>query len=361
MSKNKKLYILIAIIVLSFSSFLYFYLSPKTYEIIYEVDGFKIVERFNKEYRYYSFEISNDEFTYYFIFEFNYRSRRKLITNIEEIKEDNLHCIKPIIPNVDTYSLCYKDGELVSYFLINPTDFDRVLREFNGVRIYGFNNRTFLLWNYNSFYLLSENLEKEIPVLESDMYDIPLATLVNNNLFIPNYDQSNMFNEAFVINLRNGNKETWRLDNEIYYSSYIMGVYNQSIFLFDNRNRRQYELIPHRKRMREVTRRDMGKVYQRGWKDISVNRLATSNVLFEFFHTHNYLIRNNRLYLNFAGSNQYIRVSDKEDIKIISAINEVVFYLKDDRLYSFSPFTGEMLLLENFEWNFNYTNMIFIY
>ena len=37
-----------------------------------------------------------------------------------------------------------------------------------------------------------------------------------------------------------------------------------------------------------------------------------------------------------------------------------IYYISDDKLYVYSSFDGDKLLVENFEWNFNYKNIVFI-
>ena len=54
-------------------------------------------------------------------------------------------------------------------------------------------------------------------------------------------------------------------------------------------------------------------------------------------------------------------VSNK-DIKDIIAIKEDnVLYLVDDTLYFYNILYGEIKVMTNFEWNFNYKNNIYFY
>ena len=50
------------------------------------------------------------------------------------------------------------------------------------------------------------------------------------------------------------------------------------------------------------------------------------------------------------------------DVKaIISCNDEIVYYLSNDSLYSYDEQNGNVLLLSNFDWKFNYLNRIFIF
>ena len=62
-----------------------------------------------------------------------------------------------------------------------------------------------------------------------------------------------------------------------------------------------------------------------------------------------------------SDSSNKIVVSTMDDLKIMDQNKDKVYFLSKDKLYVYSPLSGIKLLLENFEWNFNYENMIFVY
>ena len=55
-----------------------------------------------------------------------------------------------------------------------------------------------------------------------------------------------------------------------------------------------------------------------------------------------------------------IRISDKNIDMIINYNNDTVYYLSKDNLYMYNNYYGEVLLMNNYEWNFNKIKMIFI-
>ena len=60
-----------------------------------------------------------------------------------------------------------------------------------------------------------------------------------------------------------------------------------------------------------------------------------------------------------------IEKTKKTDMLLIQAKcqvikDEYIFYLKKDTLYVFNPLEGTKRLLDYFEWNFNYENMIYV-
>ena len=56
-----------------------------------------------------------------------------------------------------------------------------------------------------------------------------------------------------------------------------------------------------------------------------------------------------------------ILVTNKDVDKIINENNNTIYYLVDEKLYMYNNIYGEILLISNFEWNFNNTNMIYLY
>ena len=51
---------------------------------------------------------------------------------------------------------------------------------------------------------------------------------------------------------------------------------------------------------------------------------------------------------------------DEEVTSIVRIKDANIFYLKTDTLYVFNPLEGKKRLLNYFEWNFNYENMIYV-
>ena len=74
---------------------------------------------------------------------------------------------------------------------------------------------------------------------------------------------------------------------------------------------------------------------------------------------YSYLLKNNILYHKIDDIE--IQITDKPVDKVISSTKDSVYYLCKENLYMYNNTEGEVLLITNFEWNFNNTNMIFLY
>ena len=72
-----------------------------------------------------------------------------------------------------------------------------------------------------------------------------------------------------------------------------------------------------------------------------------------------YKLQDNNLY---AITDQIkIKISNRKVSNIIKIDNDGVYYIAKDTLYYFNLKTGEEKLISYNEWNFNYTNMIYIF
>ena len=87
--------------------------------------------------------------------------------------------------------------------------------------------------------------------------------------------------------------------------------------------------------------------------------MIKNNKTFPTNNVYKYKIINNYLYQIIE--KQKIKITDKEIKDIITIINDTIFYLVDDTVYSYNYQEGEKILLKQKEWKFNYHNQIFIF
>ena len=60
-------------------------------------------------------------------------------------------------------------------------------------------------------------------------------------------------------------------------------------------------------------------------------------------------------------TNTKIKVSNLEVKYITYANNDEVYYISEDKLYKYDFIYGEVEIINDFEFNFNYENMVVIY
>lgn len=358
----KKLIILISVIIIFFVFFLYMYFSPRDYEKKYEINKVNITERYNKEKAYYYFNLNYKNKNIEYVTTEKYTTKRGLINKVKIVEDENSICLIPSSEYHQTYPICTKDDAQILYTLtdigfehkkaVKPTT-----ELYKDININYLNNKSFLIWNYKGFNYINEDEQKEINILEKDVYNLGLVAQVDKYLLIPDYDSNHTFDKMFVLDLMTSKIDEWKLEYEIYFDSYIVGVENKSVFLFDKKNKQEYELRPDKKKMRKVAYKA---IIEDEWQDLSLGDL-NKEIKFSRKNVYNYEVTNNVLYLSYLGGNNKILVSSKDVKEIVHVENDTVYYLVDDKLYMYNIAYGEVLLMDYFEWNFNYKNMIYIY
>jgi len=358
----KKLIILISVIIIFFIFFLYMYFSPRDYEKKYELDKVKITEKYNKENKYYYFNFEYKEKNFEYVTTEKYTTKRGLINNVEIVKERDIVCLIPKSEYFETYPLCYKDDKPITHTLTG-IDFehkkivDTIADQFKDITINYLNQKTYLIWNYKGFNYINDDTKKVISFLKKDSYKLDLVAKVSDNLLVPDYDSNHTFDKMYIIELKSGKISEWELEYEIYFDSYIVGVEDKSVYLFDKKNEIQYELRPDKKKMRKVKYKA---IVDGKWQNITLGDL-NKEIKFSEDNVYNYEIINKKLYLSYLNGTTKIQLSDREVKEIVYNTFDTVYYLVEDKLYMYNKTYGEVLLMNYFEWNFNYKDMIYIY
>ena len=355
---NPRVYIfLILLIVL-----IIFFVIPKNHEKNYKINDYNIKEVFNNKNKRYNLSINKDDKTY----EYNFDSKsigKKVIKSIEDVSNEDNSCIIISLKNNTKIPLCYN----IDYHLVDNIDFSQYKKEYNNetktydkIDIYNTLGRTYFIWNYNNFTYINDKENTKIDLFNSDYYNINIATTINDYLVIANYDNLYNFKELILINMKNKNKETWQLNYDISFESYILGTVDNYIYIVDKKNKTEYRLDIKKREMKVVGNDTNGGITYNNskYEDISMYKLINSDVSFDYGYDQKYIIDNNKLYLQTA--NTKILVSNNNVSKIVYQNNNYVYYLVEDTLYYHNINDGEVKILKNFEWNFN-NNSIFIY
>ncbi len=371
---KKSAIIIICIILLSIIALISFIISlfkAGSYSIEYNIDNFAISENYDIKEKIYFYEITYNSIDYNFIFESKKLKEQKLINNIEILEADGYSCLIIDSQEINTKPLCSNDSNQIDFYLV-PDSLKEELSEYieespikeetyQNYTIYNKDN-SILIWSYKGFNYIKEDNIEFIKLFNKDIYDIPHATKINNYVVIPNYEQEYDFNELYIINLDNNEVENWKLDYNISYDSYILGTNDKSIYLVDTKNKIEYEIVPHRKKMRIVaTSNKQGIIYNNGIEEkLSMSKLISKEYSFTYKTHYHYLLEDKKLYLSYYDSENKILISSQEVLSIVNTIDEDVFYLVNSTLYRYNLKSGETKLIKYPEWEFNNQNSIFI-
>lgn len=360
MKKENKLIIFLFILIIVFSIFLYFAFKPYNYKQEYFINNYKVEEIFDKQNKHYTFIISDDNEQYAYIIKSKYFRKRELIKEIEISKSEEEICILPKSEKIVFYPLCNSDNNSTyTYNLSNSKDLkykynktNDIKEHYNNIEIRNLNNTSFLLYNYKGFYLINENIKKEVKIFDKDIYTLQLIYQKDNYLIVPDYNQNYFFNKIYVINILNGKVKEIKFEYDISYESEFLGSFKNNVYLLDKKEEKEYKINIKKNEIEEIefqTLKD-NKMIKTDYKKVTT---------FPTEFTFEYKILDNKLYQII--NNIRIRISNLEIDKIIKNDQESIYYLSNENLYMFNNHYGEVLLMNNFEWNFNNTNMIYLY
>ncbi len=362
MKKNRLFWLIFFIFLISL--FIYIKTSPKDYEINYNINQFKIKEIYDKENSTYQFNIEYQNKTYPYLITNKYSEKRELINNIEIItNEGNEICLLPESDIISFYPICISNNELVSYNLItNKSDtykYQKVSflnKDYAKLNINFLNNASFLLYNYKGFYFINSETTKDIELFTKDIYSVSLIYQYDSYILIPDYNEDYYFNKLYLINMANGQVEDINLESEISFTSRFLGDYKNDVYIIDEKEEKEYKINIKRKKVIETEFLifENGKLEKK-----SFNEIKNNNLEFEKDTFSSYTLIENKLYQIIE--NEKILISNFEIDKIIKTHENEVYYLVDDNLYLYNNLYGEVLIINNFEWNFNNANMIYLF
>lgn len=360
--KFKKILFLIALLFI-ISIFLYLRLKSYTYEVKYTLNNFKINESYNIDNNNYTFLIQYNGTIYPYSFKHKYIRQKELIRDIKIYKQEKETCLLPISNKLIFYPLCNNDEKIIMYNSSKMTikDYQYKKVELNNINhdkleIKYLNNKIYLLYNYKGFYYLKDNNLKNIKLFEKDNYTLNLIYQMNENIIVADYNKDHYFNKFYIINMNNGKLKELEFEYDISFDSIFLGDYKNIIYLLDKKEKKEYQINIKKLSVKEsgfLLLKD-NKLEKTTYKNIINNNLQFDNKV-----KSNYELVEKSLYQTI--NNYKVLITDKEVDKIIDEIDNTIYYLINENLYMYNNIYGEVLLISNFEWNFNNTNMIYLY
>lgn len=347
--------------------YLIIYLTPRNYEYDYKINGFNIQEKYIKKDKEYLFTIKKNDKIYKTIGVSKYTPDRKLINGIKEFNNEDTNCIIIDSKIIANNKLCTKDNELISSSLTNIIPGKYInknqdnYQKYKNIKI-NLDDKTYLIWNYNSFIKINETEKKQIKIFDNDIYNLEIMAKTDKYLVLADYDQKYNYNKLIRLNLKNNKIDEINLKNDISFESRILGVYKNKIYLLDEKNKKEYEINVKKKKINIVSKNDFGVIYKNNKQvKTKINKIINDNIEFTSNNYYDYVIENETLYLKIKNISEKIKISNLSIKNIVYQNNEEVYYITDDKLYKYDFIHGNQEIFTNFEFNFNYENMVVIY
>lgn len=346
----KKLRNLIIFLILIFVIFLFFLNFKHSYTLKYKINDIDVTEKYHKKEKYYSFLISYEDKDYEVISFDKYTSKRKLIRDIKVNKLDENTCLSFESSKISLYDVCSNEDNF--YYPHEETTF-KENSNYKNIKIDNLNNNTFFLWNYHEFIYLSNKKTTSIKLFDKDVYNLNLIYQHDKYLLVPNYNENYKFTKIYLLNKENGKTKDLKLRYDVYFDSYFLGDYKDKVYLYDYKNELEYYF--------DLKKYDIYKtkyqIMNNGkWENVTNQKLKNNKLEFTQDNIFKYTLKDDKLYAN----DKYL-VTNLSVNKIIKTENLDVYYISKDTLYHFNPLNGETPLLKYSEWEFNNSNMIFIF
>lgn len=365
MKKKYKVIICLLIIILV----IIFLKRDRNYEINYKINDYDVYEKYLKKEQITYIKVLENRRVYEFVF--SKKISKKGVNKIDFYQQDKIYCLNIQVKDTKTTPICYQNNEATSINNINNkkikehykiTDSkESKIDKIDNISVYDYDNYSYFIWDYQNFKYFSNKRQEIINITQNDVYNLNLVYKFDKYLLIA--DQTNYdFNTIIVINMKTLKKDVWNLDYQISQDSYFLGDLDKSVYLLDKKSKVEYELVPSHKKMRIVgTANKTAVFYNNNLEEINIQKLVSKEKKFIKEKVYNYKIVDKKLYLSYLNSDNMINIDQNENIKIVDQIDETVFYLIDDKLYSFNSKNLKKLLMQNYEWNFNSDNIFYIY
>lgn len=379
------------------------------HEVEYKIENheqiLKVKENFNiqDKLHYYTMEITHDKQSFYVQYQTKLRKKKKIIKDIEVLKEGEVTCLYPyLIENKESYLICQDKKRLFSYDILTKeypliakkieatlqkkkiilskkeimTNVNQISYQKEAIA-----NKKLVLWNYQGVFYITKEGIKKTTLFTEDQYENSLSILVKDQYVIANTEKGHVITNFYTIAMKDGKKTSFEIKQPISKDSYIMGVVGDAFYLFDQDALLQYKITPKEKKVEVIGDKDKnGKYYDNGFKERNIYDFKEEIVTFkttsndkEILKVYKdaviykdalsyYFIWNDNLYVSYEGyKDKAILLLDDQEFKEVKVKNNTVYYIDKDSIYQYNKMTNRKKLVTHRELQFNYKNIYDVY
>lgn len=409
---KKIFYLLVSLFILYFAVQIAFVFFGTGHSINYKVDNFNISETLtqnkkNEQDNYY-FEIKKDDILFNFEIK-NIKQGSKLIKRIKYFKNANYECVMPIFRVKGNYTdlICKKDGIYYYYNSIrgNDPEIDNFANEFaleynNNLEVKKENGNLYVYSNtlnkhyialeyYKGIYdINSKSNYKKISLFRNEKYTKELSALVKNYYVVANYDEEYDFHNFKIVNLETNGVSNITSNSPISLNSYIQGVIDNSIYILDKSNKKQYELNIKSKDIKEIGNESGIKIYKdnefvdgniyeylsneirfdsktidSNFNNITYSKVdKVGNKLSGYYYLYEKVNNVYRVYRTpVMNTSTLLYLFDTTDINSVQYVDDYVYYIYNSEIKYFNELTGNKTLLKYNDMEYNKNLKYYVY
>lgn len=98
----------------------------------------------------------------------------------------------------------------------------------------------------------------DINLFEKDLYTKDISCFIDKYYLVADYNKQTKFNEFKLVDITNNKVKTIKYDYDISLDSYILGTYENKVYLFDNSTKKEYEIDVKKETIIEVGNTNIG-------------------------------------------------------------------------------------------------------
>ena len=260
--------IVLFLMFLCYQAVITFFKNNHTIE--YEVNGFMIEEEYKKNSSgdYYVFKVSDGENDFVFDTHNDFNKQKEVVKDVSIYSDENLYCVSLLYKYDNTSSgpLCVNEGGL--YVMnseketdgfkeyvnklpnVNKTEYSeeseiKKQKDISVNKDYLSKNEVLIIYDYQSVYFFEK--DDLHAASYTNAYETPnnLGRIVGKYYLIPRLISTPTFNTFVKYNIETGVKTEINMIYKISKKSYINGVYNNKLYIFDTEELKQYEIDPY--------------------------------------------------------------------------------------------------------------------
>jgi len=407
MKKIKPKYIIAIVITIIIIIMCFSRCSKKGYTIKYKLSNdkytFNILEMYTKKQKnemdnyYIEIKVRDEIFNYQIYDKFN---NKKIVKDVYYFKNDEYTCIYPIFANnykVDIkcnykdYYYNYVDlvgvsddldefaSSIDEYDIEDFVDSNNKYEEYKGIKLYKDNmldNYILSFTNLKGISVIKDNI-KNINIFDSDLYTRKISGYSGKYYFTAKYTGKHNFREIYIYDLTNYKCATVKSNENISTNSYVQGIVDNEVYIYDIDNEKQYKLYLKKNKIEEIRNKNKKIDYYtgNGWTTISIAKANNEYLFGDGFKNDfdgydiinkygNY--KSGFYYLLKKGNNNYevYRASvmnknvieylfDVENPNSLVFVQDTVFFIKNNNIYYYNQTKGVRKVIEYDELLFN--------
>ncbi len=334
-----------------------------------------------------------------------FHKNKQIIEDILSVEKDGMLCIYPIYQGgvedslwcsrgdvTYSYEVAQKDAaavELVQQIQNKGMTYPKEKPNYETMNVsnkityyYKDDEESLAIWDYRGYYVVHDKMKYREDLYTFDRYENTLSQLIGPYYITPNYNNNKLFEtDSFrVVNITTSAKYDLPVGYTLSNYTYINGVVDDKLYLFDPNQMLQLELDPASKKVRVVGNKELNAQYYDGkWQTRNIYDFVNNKILFqeslpeEIANRYSYreyaededavyFVDQSQIYLVYKEHPEVkILLLSMQEVKEWQVIKGRIYFIQGDTLYRYTTQDGLETVLVSSEFRYNWNNVYAIY